>query len=115
VDWDDIMAQIIFGMKNKMDVAIGVAVGSSTQIALLVFPFSVVLGWGMGRQMDLNLHMFETATLFTTVVIVSFVVGDGNSNWLKGVTLILAYVVIACSFFYHRDIDTSKDWPGAHA
>lgn len=109
------MRQIIFAMKNKMDVAIGVAVGSSTQIALLVFPFSVVLGWGMGRDMDLNLHMFEVATLFLTVVIVSFVVGDGNSNWLKGVTLVLAYVVIACSFFYHRDIDTSQGWPGANA
>mmetsp|Transcript_50152 Transcript_50152/g.95806 ORF Transcript_50152/g.95806 Transcript_50152/m.95806 type:complete len:435 (-) Transcript_50152:311-1615(-) len=106
---------VIFGMRNKMDMSIGVAVGSSTQIALLVFPATVLIGWAMGKPMDLDLEVFETATLFITVVIVAFVVSDGSSNWLKGLTLILAYVVLSCSFFFHRDSELAQQWPGSHA
>ena len=93
----------MFAMKNKMDISLGVAVGSSTQIALLVIPFCVIVGWFMDKPMDLNLQMFETATLFTTVITVAFVCQDGRSNWLKGLVLILAYILLAASFFFHKD------------
>lgn len=96
---------VMFAMKNKMDISLGVAIGSSTQIALLVIPFCVVVGWFMDKSMDLNLQVFETATLFTTVVTVAFVCQDGKSNWLKGLTLILAYVLLGASFFFHKDPD----------
>jgi len=94
---------VIFAIKNKMDISLGVAIGSSTQIALLVIPFCILLGWAMGQPLDLNLHVFETTTFILTVITVSFVVQDGQANWLKGLTLILAYCILAASFFFHRD------------
>merc|ERR1712216_1079196 len=94
---------VMFAMKNKMDISLGVAVGSSTQIALLVIPFCVIVGWFMDKPMDLNLQMFETATLFTTVITVAFACQDGRSNWLKGLVLILAYILLSASFFFHKD------------
>jgi|AntAceMinimDraft_1070359.scaffolds.fasta_scaffold10521_1 Ca2+:H+ antiporter len=96
---------VMFAMKNKMDISLGVAVGSATQIALLVIPFCVIAGWVIDQPMDLNMEVFETATLFTTVVTVAFVCQDGKSNWLKGLVLILAYLLLSASFFFHKDPD----------
>eukprot|EP00854_Cymbomonas_tetramitiformis_P001781 gene1781-2447_t len=95
---------VIFAMKNKMDISIGVAVGSSTQIAVFVLPLCVVVGWVMGQPLDLNMHVFETVTLVMTVITVAFCISDGESNWLKGLTLILAYCILSASFFFHQDI-----------
>jgi len=106
---------VIFAMKNKLDISLGVAIGSSTQIALLVIPFCVLLGWSMGIPLDLNLAVFETASLYTSVVAVAFMVADGNSNWLKGVCLTVAYVILACSYFFHRDNQLKINWPGVNA
>ncbi|KAK3250727.1 hypothetical protein CYMTET_39906 [Cymbomonas tetramitiformis] len=94
--------QVIFAMKNKMDISIGVAVGSSTQIAVFVLPLCVVVGWVMGQPLDLNMHVFETVTLVMTVITVAFCISDGESNWLKGLTLILAYCILSASFFFHQ-------------
>merc|ERR1711966_342156 len=55
-------AAVMFAMKNKMDISLGVAIGSSTQIALFVIPLCIVAGWFMGQPLDLNLHVFETTT-----------------------------------------------------
>lgn len=60
--------------QNKLDLSLGVAIGSSTQIALMVLPLLVVLGWLLGKPMSLNFHQFETATLMTTVIIVTFAI-----------------------------------------
>ena len=92
-----------------MDIALGVAIGSSTQISLLVVPVTVLLGWTMGQPLDLNLQMFETATLFTTVITVAVVSQDGKSNWLKGLTLVLAYILLSASFFFHADAQLAKE------
>lgn len=81
--------------KNKMDLAIGVAVGSSIQIALFVTPFVVILGWILGRDMSLYFNLFETVSLFATAFVVNFLVLDGRSNYLEGSLLIAAYVIIA--------------------
>jgi Ca2+:H+ antiporter len=62
---------IMFAMKDKLDISLGVAIGSSTQIAMFVIPFCVVVGWIMGKSMDLKLQLFETATLFITVIVVA--------------------------------------------
>ena len=68
--------------KDKMDLAIGVAVGSSMQIALLVIPFVVVLGWIMGKE-DMNLAFdgFQIAVLFVAVLLVNYLISDGKSHW----------------------------------
>ncbi|KAJ4832690.1 hypothetical protein Tsubulata_039576 [Turnera subulata] len=63
---------IMFAMKDKLDITLGVAIGSSTQISMFVIPFCVVVGWFMGQPMDLNFQLFETATLFITVLVVAF-------------------------------------------
>ena len=75
--------------KDKMDLAIGVAVGSSMQIALLVIPFVVVLGWIMGNDaMNLAFDGFQIAVLFVAVLLVNYLIQDGKSHW---------YVAYMCS------------------
>ena len=94
---------IVFAMKNKLDLALGVAVGSSTQIAVFVLPFIVLCGWIADKPMSLNFHQFETATLLLSVITVTFAIKNGKSNWLVGATLIAAYVVIATGFLVHNN------------
>ena len=68
--------------KDKMDLAIGVAVGSSMQIALLVIPFTVVLGWILGNaSMNLAFDGFQIAVLFVAVLLVNYLIQDGKSHW----------------------------------
>lgn len=87
--------------KNKMDLAIGVAVGSSIQIALFVTPFVVLLGWIMDKEMSLYFTLFETVSLFVSAFIVNFLVLDGRSNYLEGALLCSAYVIIAVAAFFY--------------
>ncbi|PON88012.1 Calcium/proton exchanger CAX [Trema orientale] len=94
---------VMFAMKDKLDISLGVAIGSSTQIAMFGIPFCVVVGWIMGRPMDLNFQLFETATLFITVLVVAFMVQEGTSNYFKGLMLVLCYIIVAASFFVHID------------
>ncbi|KAJ8754845.1 hypothetical protein K2173_015357 [Erythroxylum novogranatense] len=94
---------IMFAMKDKLDISLGVAIGSSTQISMFGIPFCVVIGWMMGQPMDLNFQLFETATLFITVLVVAFFLQEGTSNYFKGLMLILCYVIVAASFFVHED------------
>lgn len=90
--------------KNKMDLAIGVAVGSSIQIAIFVTPLVVLLGWMMNKEMTLYFNIFETVSLFVTAFVVNFLVLDGRSNYLEGALLMAAYCIIAiCAFFYPDD------------
>ncbi|KAI9044497.1 putative membrane bound cation transporter [Aspergillus affinis] len=84
--------------KNKMDLSIGVSVGSSIQIAIFVTPLVVILGWCMGKEMSLYFTLFETICLFVTAFVVNFLVLDGRSNYLEGSLLIAAYVIIARQF-----------------
>ncbi|KAK8169671.1 membrane bound cation transporter [Phyllosticta citrichinensis] len=95
--------------KNKMDLAIGVAVGSSIQIAIFVTPIIVLLGWIMGKEMSLYFNIFETVSLFVTAFVINFLILDGRSNYLEGSLLIAAYIIIAvASFFYPDGCDASQ-------
>lgn len=79
-----------------MDLAIGVAVGSSMQVALLVIPFAVILGWILGlNDMNLSFDGFQVAVLFVSVLLVNYLIGDGKSHWLEGVLLCCLYIIIA--------------------
>ncbi|KAJ5195304.1 uncharacterized protein N7498_008742 [Penicillium cinerascens] len=87
--------------KDKMDLAIGVAVGSSMQIALLVLPFSVVLGWILGvHDMTLNFDPFQIIVLFVSVLLVNYLIADGKSHWLEGVLLMMMYLIIAIAAWF---------------
>jgi Ca2+:H+ antiporter len=93
--------------KNKMDLAIGIALGSSIQIAIFVTPLMVILGWIIGRDMSLYFSLFETVSLFASALIVSFILIDGRSNYLEGALLMAAYIIIAVSAFYYPSCDLS--------
>ncbi|KAI1422490.1 calcium/proton exchanger [Xylaria sp. FL1777] len=90
---------VVVAIKNKMDLAMGVAIGSSIQIALFVTPFLVVLGWIMNRDMDLHFETFETVAFGLSVLVVIYTVQDGKSNYLEGAMLMSLYVIIAIAFF----------------
>eukprot|EP00249_Psilotum_nudum_P020056 c27541_g1_i1 orf=352-1803(-) len=94
---------IMFAVKDKLDLSLGVAIGSSTQISMFVIPFCVVIGWIMGKPMDLNFQLFETATLFITVLVVAFMLQEGKSNYFKGLMLVLCYLIVGAGFFVHVD------------
>lgn len=94
---------VVVAYKNKMDLAIGVALGSSMQIALFVTPFLVILGWIMGVDMNLQFGLFETVVFFLSVLVVNYLIGDGKSNYLEGVMCIGTYIVIALAFYVYPD------------
>ncbi len=100
---------VMFAMKGKVDLSLGVAIGSSTQIALLVLPLLVLLGWMMDKDMSLNFGAYESGTLILTVVSVTFAIKDGKSNWLLGFCLIVAYIIIAIGFWAHKDDSLTTD------
>ena len=75
---------VVVAVKDKMDLAMGVAIGSSMQIALLVTPFLVILGWIMDVPMTLHFETFETVVFFLSVLVVTYVIQDGKSNYLEG-------------------------------
>ncbi|CAK7203459.1 hypothetical protein SEUCBS139899_006193 [Sporothrix eucalyptigena] len=93
---------VTVAVKDKMDLAIGVAVGSSMQVALFLIPLLVVIGWGMGLDdMSLSFDIFQVAVLFVSVLLVNYLIGDGKSHWLEGMLLMCLYCIIAvCSWWY---------------
>ncbi|KXX83384.1 Vacuolar calcium ion transporter [Madurella mycetomatis] len=89
----------VVAVKNKMDLAMGVAIGSSIQIALLVTPALVMLGWAIGQPMTLNFGSLETIAFALSVFVVIYTVQDGKSNYLEGAMLLGLYVIIALAFW----------------
>lgn len=97
----------MFAIKGKLDISLGIAVGSSTQIALLVIPLLVIIGWMTNQELTLDFGLYEANTLFLSVVMLTFVIKDGTSNWLIGGALICAYFIIAAGFLAKTDEDLS--------
>jgi Ca2+:H+ antiporter len=87
--------------KHQMDLSLGIAVGSSTQIALLVAPVLVLASLIMGTPMDLVFTPFEVISLAMAVAIVSLIALDGESNWLEGAQLLTVYGILAVAFYYY--------------
>lgn len=98
---------VTVAVKNKMDLAIAIALGSSIQVAILITPFMVVLGWIIKQDMSLYFSLFETVSLFASALIVGFLLIDGRSNYLEGALLIAAYVIIALAAFYYPNCGLS--------
>jgi Ca2+:H+ antiporter len=91
---------VLVAMKNKMDLALGIAVGSSLQIALLVAPVLVFASYLFGNPLDLIFTPFEVAAVTISVVIVGFAAMDGESNWMEGVMLVAVYAMLAIAFYF---------------
>ena len=91
---------VMMAMKNRMDLAVGISVGSSTQVALLIAPLLVFLGLAFGQSMDLAFSLMEVASVALAAAIASTVVRDAESNWLEGALLLLVYAILGVAFFF---------------
>ncbi|KAG8746849.1 hypothetical protein FRC10_003371 [Ceratobasidium sp. 414] len=85
--------------KGKLELTIGISVGSSIQIAAFVVPLLVIISWIIGKELTLYFADFETVSLFVTVILVNLHIMDGKSNYMEGLMLCALYVVIAIAFW----------------
>jgi Ca2+:H+ antiporter len=90
---------VIVAGKDKMDLSLAIAIGSSVQIALFAAPLMVLLAWTLGVPLTLEFGLLETAATFISVLVANSILADGKSNWLEGVMLIASYVILALAFF----------------
>jgi Ca2+:H+ antiporter len=93
------VTSVWMAMKDKMELTIGICVGSSIQIAAFVVPLLVIVGWVSGHEMSLFFANYETIVLFVSVILVNTLIQDGKSNYMEGTMLLALYLVIALSFW----------------
>mmetsp|Transcript_57338 Transcript_57338/g.134183 ORF Transcript_57338/g.134183 Transcript_57338/m.134183 type:complete len:514 (+) Transcript_57338:59-1600(+) len=91
---------IRFAMQDRPGLAIGIAVGSATQISLLVVPFSVIVAWQMDKPLDLDFGILNTAVVTFCILVVLTLLLDGRSNWFKGYILCCMYAFLAVLYWY---------------
>jgi Ca2+:H+ antiporter len=92
---------VLVAMKNKMDLAVNIAIGSSAQIALFVAPVLVLLSFVVGPEpMPLVFNGYEIGAMIFAVLIANFLTQDGESNWFEGLQLLATYAVMGLVFFY---------------
>ncbi|HEY5746169.1 MAG TPA: calcium/proton exchanger [Chryseolinea sp.] len=95
------ISAVTMGAKNKMDLSIGIALGSSIQIALFIAPVLVIMSMFVGpAQMNLNFPRPLIVALFLAVILAAMVAGDGRSNWYKGVQLIIVYLIMGMMLYF---------------
>lgn len=99
------MTAVSVAMKDKMDLAMGVAVGSCTQISLFVVPLTVLVGWIAGRPMTINFPHFEIILLILAMFTVQICLSNPKVNWLEGSLLITTYLMIAVGFWFEKTVD----------
>lgn len=87
-------------LKDKMDLSLSIAIGSSLQIALLVAPLLVFISLLIGNPMPLEFNIYEILAVAAASLIAAFVSLDGRSNWLEGAMLLVLYVILAVAFFF---------------
>ncbi|KAM3098052.1 calcium/proton exchanger [Phormidesmis sp. 146-35] len=92
---------VTFAVKNKMDLSVAVAMGSSLQIAMFVAPVLVLVGRVIGQPMNLEFNAFELLSVGIAVLITNSISGDGKSNWLEGSMLLVTYAAIGAAFYFH--------------
>jgi Ca2+:H+ antiporter len=85
---------VVAAAKDKMDLALGVAIGGSLHIALFITPSLVILGWIIGQPMSLSFDTFDAVVFFLSVLVVTGLVSDGESNYLEGAMLVGTYVAL---------------------
>ena len=89
---------VIVAGKDKMDLSLAIAIGSSVQIAVFVAPLMILFAWVMGVSLSLEFGLLETAATFMGVLVANFILNDGKTNWLEGAMLLACYVILALSF-----------------
>ncbi|KAL1928302.1 hypothetical protein VTP01DRAFT_3218 [Rhizomucor pusillus] len=101
------VSSVTFALKNKMNLSINIAISSSLQIGLFVTPVLVIAGWIFDQPMSLFFEDFETVVLFSSVLIVNYLIQDGHSNWLEGALLLASYTIISLAFWFHPSTSLS--------
>lgn len=95
---------VVFAVRNKVEITLEIAIGSSTQIALFVAPVLVFISLAVGHPMDFVFTTFEIAAVGLSTLIMAFIAMDGRSNWLEGAQLVGAYAIMGISFFFVRTL-----------
>ena len=91
---------ILMALKNKMDLALNIAIGSSLQVALFVAPVLVFASYAFGSPMNLHFTALEVVAIAASVAVMSLIVQDGESNWMEGVLLLSVYVILGLTFYF---------------
>ncbi|KAJ2452003.1 hypothetical protein EV183_003244 [Coemansia sp. RSA 2336] len=96
---------VVVAVRDKMDVCITVAVGTSMQMTLFVLPVLIIIAWIMNRPLTLYFDDFETTTMLISVLVINYLIMNGRSNWLKGAMLLSSYFIVVLAFFlYPNDV-----------
>jgi len=95
---------IMMAMRNKMDLSLGIALGSSLQIALFVAPVLIFASYLFGRPMNLEFTIPEVVAVIGSVIIAQQIASDGESNWIEGLQLLAVYAILAILFYYLPDV-----------
>ena len=90
---------VIVAGKDKMDLSLAIAIGSSVQIAVFVAPLMVVFAWLMGVGLSLEFGPLETTATFLSVLVANSILNDGTTNWLEGAMLLACYTILGLSFW----------------
>jgi len=91
---------VLVSLKNKMDLALNIAIGSSMQIALFVAPVLVFASYAFGRPMNLLFSPLEVVAIAVSVLVVALIAQDGESNWMEGVLLLAVYTILGLTFYF---------------
>lgn len=95
---------ILMAMRNKMDLSLGIALGSSLQIALFIAPVLVFASYAFGTPMNLEFTIPEVVAVIASILIVQQICSDGESNWVEGVQLLSVYAILGILFYFLPDI-----------
>jgi len=102
---------VVMALKNKMDLSVGIAIGSSLQIALFVAPVLVFLSYFLGRPMNLEFSLPEIFAVVASVYIIFQISGDGETNWIEGVQLLSVYLILGILFYYLPEVGEGSPIP----
>jgi Ca2+:H+ antiporter len=91
---------VLAAWKNKMDLSVSIAVGSSLQVAMLIAPVLVFAGLAMHQPMDLHFSPLEAIAVVIALGAMALVAHDGESHWMEGVMLLAVYAILALAFFH---------------
>ena len=88
-------------LRNHMDLTLGITIGSATQIVMFVAPVLILLSLALGHPMNLVFNLFELVAFVFAVFVTNAIIEDGQTNWLEGVQLLVAYGILAIAFYLH--------------
>ncbi|KAJ3306722.1 hypothetical protein HDV03_004353 [Kappamyces sp. JEL0829] len=101
------VAAVFAAMRNKMNLSIGIALGSSLQISIFVTPLLVLVGWIIDVPLSLSFPIYDATVVFISILVTVHIVSDGKSNWLEGVLLLLCYFIIAIGYYLIPELNSS--------